>query len=252
MSSSAVGSACFTAQRDIKRYLQPRTEPLQKRFFPRDRLFDYLSTGSPPNARAILECDCHRCVQHRRLVGTGNSVDAYLERILGNTGKLPSYESSALSLFSLFVAIECPTLCRSLLDKSYDDKILQLGADVLSKENLKKLWPMSEDEFELDFYGPLETYLAHFAVPHITLDKFTSYDSSTILPFINEKPIGRVGEGGDIVDEGGSSKVSSFEIYSCYNRLQVCSYTHEIYLSLKYRRLLGLLHVSSFTMPRPL
>lgn len=222
MFSSPEPSACSDAQRDIWKCLQPKVGPIAKRFFQRDLLFDFLSSGSPTTARSILECNCHKCAQQRRLTGTGNSIDQYLRLILGTTGRLPEYNSSAVTLFSLFVAIGYPILCRSLLDKGYDDKIFQLGPTTcFSKESLQKLWPMDDTEFELGFYSPLERHLVHFAVPHITPTKFTTYDLSTILPFINERPIGRVGEGGEIIDEGGFGKVSSFDIHDCYNQLGV-------------------------------
>ncbi|KIW06546.1 uncharacterized protein PV09_02976 [Verruconis gallopava] len=222
MSSIPGGSACAKAQRAIRKYLQPATEPIARRMFPRDCLFRFLSSGSPTIARAVLECKCDRCNHQHNLAGPGNSVDEYLWRILGTAKTLPEFDSSAVTLFSLFVAIGYPALCGSLLDKGYDDKIFQFGPNAaLPRETLRKFWAMDDAEFELDFYNSLERQLAHFAIPHFTRTKFATYDSSTILPFINEKPIGRLNERGEIIDEGGSGKVSSFDIYECYNKLGI-------------------------------
>ena len=45
------------------------------------------------------------------------------------------------------------------------------------------------------------------------------YDQSTILPFVNEKPLGTKNQDGEIVQEGAYGRIFSFEIVEEYQNL---------------------------------
>jgi len=225
MTFSHAGPVCSTARQEILRFLHPEEADLKKRFVPRDKLFAYLKSGKPPIARQILECQCQTCAGQRMYLGPPGSmdrIDGYLKRIYGNEDTIPQFHTSALSLFSLFVAIGYPVLICTLFHHEYTDCSLQPGHTSRFLAGLKGSWPqMALSEFEMTVCPLLEHHLRVFAIPHLQGDSYTTYDPNTVLPFINEQQLGRRLDDGTIVSEGAYSRVYSFEIYSCYNKLDV-------------------------------
>lgn len=209
--------------------LGEKNGPLLRRFAPRDLLYQYLISGFPSVARQILECRCIRCAKHRHCIGHSSSTEEKLQAILGSSGnppfnpKEPPYRSSALVLFSLFVAIRHPALITTLLNRRIDDNSLQSGprnALVVLEERSNWHW-MDDVDYEGTFMGALERFLPMFAVPHFENNHYAEFEASTVLPFVEEEHIGRKGPNDEVVDEGGFGRIYGFKIYDCYNQLRV-------------------------------
>jgi hypothetical protein len=226
---------CVRAQKHIHQLAIPENAVSARRFAPRDSLYNYLASEypSPVIAFQILECLCSSCSKHRRSIGHSRTTKEKLKAIIGFDGtttppkKEPPYDKSALALFSLFVAIGYPALITVLLNRNYNDGLLQSSHDdilgtLTSPEKWE--WMAGGVSFELGFRTLLQSFLPMFAVPHFDNNHYREFGAATILPFINEDRLG----------QGGYSNVYKFTIYPCYNELGVSS--HKLAISSTQRR----------------
>jgi hypothetical protein len=224
MSPETETSTCQIAKTEILECLYPQDAKYRShRFFPRDKLFALLRSGKPCQAQRVLDCGCPTCQKHKRHLHATKGLDEYVKQIVGTSHLLPG-NKAAITLFSLFVVIGYPALVRALLDLNLDDQAFEPRyITSISKDTLRKTyfpW-MNGTEFDFDFYDRWESYLAHFAVPCLVKEGYNVFEENTIMPFLNEEPIGRKGPNGEIIEEGGYGRVFSFDIYDCYNKLGV-------------------------------
>ena len=213
MSASRSGSACRRLKLDIYNIALPDTEtPLDRRFFPTTKLRQLLTTARIQN---VLQCSCSACTDR---VGSGTRLD-FIESSHMIT-------SCALLVFSLLVYLDCPQLVHSFLRLGYHDEHLRNSSEALDESSIPdKFWPDyhqrdPSDSAQLATRFRWSRY--QFFVPIICHD-YTIYDKTTILPFFNEKPLGRKCDNGDIIQEGAFGRVYSFQIVDEYRDLPVRS-----------------------------
>jgi hypothetical protein len=76
-------------------------------------------------------------------------------------------------------------------------------------------------------------HMFDFAIPQMDSSSYNVYDERTILPFINEKPLGRQAEDGEFIHEGAYGRVFSFEIYEEYRKFPVRRFRPSLILVVK-------------------
>lgn len=199
--------------------------------FPLDKLRHYFTAGK---IREILSCSCQKCRDDLRQVNSSADKEAYVHRILGGSdGNEPTKTSYAV--FGLLVYIGYPMLIIGFLDHGCNDFFLEswkTSAFLFSHELFQQYTVnFSQDTISFArFRRKFREGLPRFAVPHIYRDNFSQYHAEVILPYIDEKEIGkREAENGRLTSEGANGKVFAFKILPEYHRISVwansiCSY----------------------------
>ncbi|KAH7378818.1 kinase-like domain-containing protein [Pyrenochaeta sp. MPI-SDFR-AT-0127] len=128
------------------------------------------------------------------------------------------------SVFGLLVYVEHPLFIIGFLDRNCSDHFLEswvTHTSLFSRESLKqytgdfKRDPLRFERFAKRF----ATNLPKFAVPHLESERFSQFDASVVLPFIEETEIGkRIDDGGHLTSEGANGKVFAFKIHREYNK----------------------------------
>jgi hypothetical protein len=207
--------ACNRVRSEVELLSTPRDVDLDRRFFPRSKLAVLLTKRT---VQEILDCRCPRCQLHIDNLGSHILVpDA--GSVIG------SGESSAIVLLALLVYIECPQFISAFLQKRFGDQELQTRLDDLSSEYVRQtFWP-EYDESQPENSHILGTRFQsrkyQFAIPTMNDDLYTEYHESVILPFIKQRPLGKVGEDGTVKQQGAFSRVFAFEIPQEYRDFQV-------------------------------
>lgn len=116
------------------------------------------------------------------------------------------------------------------MDRNCSDHFLEswvTHTSLFSREHLRQY----TGEFKRDplrferFAKRFASNLPKFAVPHIESERFSQYDASVVLPFIEETEIGkRINDEGHLTSEGANGKVFAFKIYREYNKFPVSTH----------------------------
>lgn len=214
---------CRKLRRDIKSLSLPNDPDIHpdRKFFPRNGLKTLFTTQ---RVAGVLNCSCANCTT-RVEVRTAVDLSRTCGAILGDGNSQKHDQHSSISLFALLVFIECPKFIFAFLDSSCNDRVLEEQLNSFSTDRLRRsFWP-NYDRYEpqdaADLANEFRWHKYKFAVPHIDNGEFAIYDRATILPFINEEPLGRVTDKGEVMQEGAFSRVYSFEILAEYRDLSV-------------------------------
>lgn len=192
-----------------------------KQFYPRDKLSTLLSRTQ---VAKVLACKCARCqTDQDRLRLVGDSAHT-LDSIVGRSGSHLHPAETAISLLGLLLYIGHPQFIAAFLQKRCNDhgfeshhgysvqELQEIFGANYCKRNPQESSTIAKS-FRRNMFG--------FAIPRMDNSSYTVYDERTVLPFINEEPIGRLGEGGIIIQEGYYGQVFSFEIYEEYRNFPV-------------------------------
>lgn len=188
--------------------------PEHERFFHKHSI---LSLFTEARIREVLECLCSNCQDQKQLIGKRDSGDT-LAAITGRASNSQNNRSGTIILFALLVFIECPVLINSFLDKSLSDqklesKLLEFTADHVQQNYWPNLARRLADRFYWNKYK--------FFVPVMKEEVYVEYPSNTILPLVNEVPLGRSTAHGEIVSEGSYGDVFAFDIVDEYKQFPV-------------------------------
>ncbi|KAF2474443.1 kinase-like protein [Lindgomyces ingoldianus] len=213
--------ACTIARNNIidRRYEEYRKDVLCKSFFPLDKLRSYLKADK---VRDILRCNCDQCKAHRKFFNDTDPLN-YLYRITGvedGTKETKDRTKTAYSLFSLLIYVQHPLLIVGFMEKERSDFLLEFSASSFTKESLKDYtgrYHANDSGGFARFASEFIKAMPEFCVPHMESGEFTHYEANVILPFIEEKEIGKkIDASGQWTSEGANGKVFKFKIYTEY------------------------------------
>ena len=190
-----------------------RDDGQDKRFFPESsirRLF------TRDNVKMLLECECSQCRSHRHRQQIANPA-YYVSYVLASHSKDRHGDSGYVVLLALLVHIECPALIYTFIrghcrDGQFKNETAKFTREYVQDMFQHKLPLKDAKEYAEEFHW--QRY--KFAIPRMKGDHYEEYPSSTILPFVNEKRLGRMGENGEIISEGHFGDVYSFNILEEY------------------------------------
>ena len=209
------GPICSYTRNQLKslRTQSERDIPQHKRFFPEYSVRQFFSKTT---VEALLVCSCATCQRHRRLQHVVYPA-GYASSILADRSRDQTSGSGYVVLLALLVHIECPALIFTFIHEQYGDGLFKretakLTGDYVLRTFWQKFPPDDVKLYADDFDG--ERY--KFTVPRIEGDCHEEYPSETILPFVNERRLGREGANGEIISEGHFGDVYSFNILEGY------------------------------------
>ena len=164
----------------------------------------------------VLKCSCSSCTSR---------VEAALESdIVESPHKILS---CSLLVFALLVHIKCPKLIFSFIRRGFhDDQLLDTRQDTSIEDICTYFWPIYHERDRTESIKIARRFKFHmhrFAIPLMGDNTFRVYDQSTILPFVNEKPVGTKNQDGEIIQEGAYGRIFSFEIVEEYQNIPVRS-----------------------------
>lgn len=215
MSARQPEPACKKLKRAIDSRAIPSDQdvPNHRKFFPQTMLRGLLTEITIED---VLKCSCLSCKS--RVEDTpGSDVVESPHKII----------SCAILVFALLVHIKCPQFIFSFIRRGFHDAQL---VDTLQDASIERIsstfWPIYHETnpAESKEIACLFKWHRHrFAIPPMVDGSYTIYTKSTILPFVNEKPIGAKNKDGETIQEGAWGRVFSFEIVKEYQNLPVCS-----------------------------
>jgi hypothetical protein len=221
--SSSGTPPCIVFRHRIERCAVPTdlNLPPHKRFFPKSKV---TALCTAETVTEVLSCWCPSCTCHiqtaRHLVAEHTTAAGRL--ICADDGGV-----SFVITFCLLVYIKCPQLIRHILcnNSPLTDEILETGPNTPSVDFIRRnAWPDFDDAMRHEsneFAHDLRWNKYKFFVPALRSQSFTEYESSTILPFVDEEPIWRKTETGETIQEHGAfGRVFSFRIVPEYNALR--------------------------------
>lgn len=215
MSAGPPEPACTKLKRDIDSLAIPNNQeiPNHRRFFPQTLLRRLLIRNT---IEVVLRCSCSSCTSRVEAAQESDIVESSHKII-----------SCTILLFALLVHIKCPKLIFSFIRRGFhDDQLLDTAQDTSIGHICTNFWPIyhERDPTESSQIAKLFKWHRHrFAIPLMGDNTYTVYDQSTILPFVNEKPLGTKNQDGEIVQEGAYGRIFSFEIVEEYQNLPVRS-----------------------------
>jgi hypothetical protein len=220
MSVIAGSPACRRLREDLELLAIPDnpTVHFERRFFPRSKLITLFTRVT---VEEVLLCQCLSCtsrIQHPK----GSRRPGLCDTILGRAHSL---HTTAILLFALLLFIECPQLISCFLEASCSDAVFEKELSSFTEDRVRRqYWPIY-DEAQPDSSRRLaEQFRLHkykFAIPCLTDQAFATFDESTILPFFNEKWLGKRTSCGEVEQEGAYGRVFSFEILDEYRDFKV-------------------------------
>lgn len=222
---SGATSACKAAHTQLTalRYVEERPGGPTFSFFPLDRLRNHLTRT---RVEEILQCGCIQCNgDHEYFEQPLNPLQS-VSLIIGEDGTPRTTSNTAFSLFSLLIYLGHPIFIVGFVHMDRNDVSLELFPEMFARDNLKAYTgsfatdrPVEFREFAFQFTQSMP----QFAVRHITHNRFSRYPPNTILPFINEKEIGKRydEETGYWTNIGANGRVFSFEIHDEYRNFKV-------------------------------
>ena len=226
--SSSEEATCSIAYDEIQRCANHNGP---KPFYPKSALSQVLTEQ---RIRQILQCECGRCLNHRKLLGKlGKPID-YFRAIIGTKNVL-SQATNAISLFGLLIHIKYPMFIIGFLESGQTDEHLENGAVIQSDESrdqfceqiCRTFWKKYYNDDKEGCLAVAHTFrenMYHFAVPRMHGPEYRTYHEETILPFVNERPVGKINENGEVENEGAYGTVYSFEIPDEYRDFTVSRY----------------------------
>ncbi|KAL9122157.1 MAG: hypothetical protein Q9187_001286 [Circinaria calcarea] len=202
-------------------------ENRSKRFYPKKAISEVLTASK---VREVLQCKCSRCQWHLQLLGKFSKPDDHVHRITGNGDEPWSRLDNAISLFALLIHIYHPMFILGFLEFEWNDGSLEELTSRISTENPRgemeglgqRFWRRYYTNNRTECLGVANDFreaMYQFAVPPISDGKYRVYHEDTILPFRNEKLVGKKNDSGEIESEGAYGTVYSFEILDEYWRL---------------------------------
>ncbi|KAF2111929.1 kinase-like domain-containing protein [Lophiotrema nucula] len=196
-------------------------------FFPLDRIRNYLTDSKGAEVgtvEKILSCKCEQCRSDLALFNNPDPED-YVHRVTGRGESPEDPTKTAYALFALLIYIGHPLLIIGFLERNGNDFLLEHSAtqpSQFSRENLKwytKNYHQRDARGFGRFASEFSTNVHQFAIPHMASGNFSDYSKDAILPFINEKEIGKkLDNKGRLTSEGSNGRVFSFEIYEEYRK----------------------------------
>jgi hypothetical protein len=223
MSADSREPLCSQLRETIGSLATPDLEEIghHKQFYPRDKLRDVLTRKQ---VEKLLSCACVRCrtdVARLKLVGDSfHDVDS----IVGRIGSNQHPAETAISLFSLLLYIGHPQFIAAFLQQRCNDHVFDTQTSDFSIEKLQRTFGAAynkrHSEESLRIAKLFRKNMFEFAIPRMDSGSYTIYDGRTILPFVNEKPLGRH-EDGEFIQEGAYGRVFSFEIWDEYRKFRV-------------------------------
>ena len=190
-----------------------RNVPQDRRFFPESCIIRFFTRDT---VKLLLECDCANCHSHRRLQKISDPA-VYVSCVLADQYKERHRDSGYVILLALLVHIDCPALIYTFIrehcgDEQFKNQTAKFTREYVRNTFWKKLPPRDAEVYAEEF--DWEKY--KFAVPRMENDDYEAYPPSAILPFVNEKRVGRMGVNGEIISEGHFGDVYSFDILEEY------------------------------------
>lgn len=208
-------SACLDLRHRLKqlRTASERNDLQDKRFFPESSIRRLLTRDI---VKVLLECDCSKCRNHRLLQQIADPA-CYVSDVLAGHSKDRHRDSGSVILLALLVHIECPALIYTFVrgrcgDGQFKNETAKFTSEYVRDTFWHKLPPRVVEVYAVDF--DWERY--KFAIPRVEGDHYEEYPPSAILPFVNEKRVGRMGVNGEILSEGHFGDVYSFDILEEY------------------------------------
>lgn len=221
----SIVSACSRLRSELDSFTLPHDPdvPEHKKFYPKSRLHKFLS---PLKVSQLLECACQRCAHIRSILGAQNhATPKSVSIIVGKTPHGNSQSHTSILLLALLLYIDSPALIFGFLEKKCYDGELESHLDRFSAEFVQRTyWPRlyaSEPLLSNTLANKFRWSKYKFVLPIVKDGEFSVYDESVILPFINEKRIGREGPDGSIISEGAYGHIYSFEILDEYRMFSV-------------------------------
>lgn len=222
--------ACHLFSRAIEACSVPNDPnfPPEKRFYPKTRLIELCT---PERVSEVLGCRCATCMRHLGYAGSSCSPEEAADLIIGES--VGSSYAPLVLTFCLLVYIKCPQFIVLFLRnrERFNDNVLSTSQDFCDINFIRQqVWPdqgqrdHTQSSILADLAQKLRWEKYKFFLPPIESGKYSEYDSSTILPFVQEQPLGGIDESGHFIqDEGGYGKVFSFGIQEEYKLLPVRS-----------------------------
>jgi hypothetical protein len=218
---------CVAFRRSIELCSVPEDPnlPPHKKFVPKSAL---TALCSRQKVTETLKCRCATCHHHRGCIQEQESPEQAADLIVGDEVPPDQEAVSLVLLFCLLVYVKGPQLIAFFLRKKdqFNDSVLERrAADFDDLYVRSHIWP----EFDSD--EPQESIILanefrwnkyKFFLPYMKDETYSEFDGSTILPFVDEQPIGRFNEDGDFVqDQGAFGRVFSFNVWQEYHLFPV-------------------------------
>ena len=216
---------CGIAREKIKS-LRVQGRDRSQFFYPLDKLRAYLTRD---HTIWILNCPCRKCKTLCHAFTTCTSRTQFIDRIVGppnNSAASRDPSKTAIALFSLLIYIEYPLLILGFAMRNcYDFHLATRSTTTFSSDHLRDychefIAKEGNDQFE-QFSADFATALPRFAIPRMESGAYSIYTRDTILPFVNEAPVGIRDADGNVRQEGAYGRVYSFEIYDEYRDFPV-------------------------------
>lgn len=214
--------ACHSLRHEIEALADPDLPP-SKRFFPKSKLKAICTLN---RVKDVLKCRCQRCQGHFNILSEFRAVQDD-ENILKRLHGLHEHGGSLTLIFALLVYIECPQLVVAFLKNQgqVNDDILEAHIDTFTADFLRlEAWPEYDKKAPQDSLALARAFRWNkykFAVPYMNDERYSIYDEHTILPFLEEEPVGRRDGHGEVITEGAFGKVYSFKIPPEYQLFSV-------------------------------
>jgi hypothetical protein len=213
---------CGRLRADIRSIAAPAEPDLEpgKDFYPQNRVLDLLT---PERTLEVLDCQCGNCRIRCEYLSWGNPVIRDTIVATANPAK-----PRAVLLFALLTLIECPQLIRAFLQRSGSDEIFNQPLKPLTDDRVRsQYWPAfdkKEPQTSKNLARAFGQHKYQFATPILHDRGYANYEQRTILPFCKELLLGAVTDTGEIIPEGSSGRVYSFEIVEGYRNFEVWRY----------------------------
>lgn len=229
MASTAVEAKCSQAKEDLIELSKPDTPDLSinQQFFPRDSILQLLTKERTLD---ILTCRCQKCQEDCNYQVIVERFHEYASRIVGNERGQRSPADTAVSLFALLIYIGRPLFIIGFLsrDGGANDNTLETALSVFKSKTLQETyWPKylrMNPRGAAALASEFKWHIYQFAVPHMKDPGYSVYDGRTIMPFVNETPLGEMSEDGEFKNPGAYGRVFAFDIWSEYNKFPVSLY----------------------------
>ena len=134
----------------------------------------------------------------------------------------------SIRLFGLLLYTEYPSLISFFLKSQIYDHRLETSVDDFKGSTIEGIVGKAAIERFSRFPGAFHWKKYQFFAPTITEADHQVFSKETILPFANERLIGRPTETGDILSEGSYGRVYSFDIIEGYGDFLVSNEFVEI------------------------
>lgn len=224
---SSPSPTCSDLRHRLK-HLRLETEasgPQDRRLFLESRIRSFFTRDI---VKDLLGCTCSRCDYHRRFQQITNP-GCHVSSILPNCSGDPHDDSGYVILLALLTYIDCPATIYTFIRECRGDKKFKSQTADFTREYVRDKFlchlPPEEanscaEEFDWEKY--------RFAVQRVEGEHYEEYPQSAILPFVNEELLGRKNINGEIVSEGHSGDVYSFEILEEYCNFPVSSWRRRL------------------------